>query len=63
VQLDRADGVAQAGCCNGSVLYIEDNPVNQLLMEAMLQQATQLRMLRADCPKPGWSWRARSCPT
>lgn len=53
VQLAGAAAVAQAGCCNGTVLYIEDNPVNQLLMEAMLQQATQLRMLRAELPEAG----------
>jgi PAS domain S-box-containing protein len=38
---------------NGTVLYIEDNPVNVLLMEAMLGQQTQLRLISADLPEPG----------
>jgi PAS domain S-box-containing protein len=36
-----------------TVLYIEDNPVNVLLLEALLQQQTGLRMLSAALPEPG----------
>jgi len=49
----------QLACANvaegrsGTVLYIEDNPVNVLLMEAMLGQQTQLRLISADLPEPG----------
>jgi PAS domain S-box-containing protein len=43
---------AAAGPC-GSVLYIEDNPVNVLLMEAMLAQQTRLRLVSADLPEAG----------
>ena len=58
VRLARADpqgavpgeqGVAQSG----SVLYIEDNPVNVLLMEAMLAQQTRLRLISAELPEAG----------
>ena len=37
----------------GAVLYIEDNPVNVLLVEAMLQQQTGLRLLSAALPEVG----------
>jgi PAS domain S-box-containing protein len=37
----------------GTVLVIEDNPVNLLLMEAMLGQLTQCRMLGAELPETG----------
>jgi PAS domain S-box-containing protein len=37
----------------GAVLYIEDNPVNVLLVEAMLQQQTGLRLLSAGLPEVG----------
>jgi PAS domain S-box-containing protein len=36
-----------------TVLYIEDNPVNVLLMEAMLAQQSQLRLLSAELPEAG----------
>ncbi len=42
-------GVAHAG----SVLYIEDNAVNVLLMEALLRQQTRLRLLSAALPEDG----------
>ncbi|HMO47316.1 MAG TPA: response regulator [Rubrivivax sp.] len=52
LQLPRAGvhGVPPAG---GTVLYIEDNPVNLLLMQAMLEQQTQLKLLSADLPEAG----------
>lgn len=37
----------------GSVLYIEDNAVNVLLIEALVQQQTQLRFLSAALPEVG----------
>ena len=37
----------------GTVLYIEDNPVNVLLMEAMLTQQTRLRLISAELPEAG----------
>jgi PAS domain S-box-containing protein len=37
----------------GSVLYIEDNAVNVLLIEALVQQHTQLRFLSAALPEAG----------
>jgi CheY-like chemotaxis protein len=54
VRLARADvspgGSAASG---GTVLYIEDNAVNMLLMEAVLEQQTCLRMLSAPLPEVG----------
>jgi len=38
---------------SGSVLYIEDNPVNVLLMEAMLAQQTRLKLISAELPEAG----------
>jgi len=38
---------------SGTVLYIEDNPVNVLLMEAMVEQHTRLHMLSAGLPETG----------
>jgi PAS domain S-box-containing protein len=38
---------------SGTVLYVEDNPVNVLLMEAMLGQQTRLRLISADLPEAG----------
>jgi len=38
---------------SGSVLYIEDNPVNVLLMEAMLAQQTRLQLISAELPEAG----------
>ncbi|MGL6112727.1 MAG: ATP-binding protein [Rubrivivax sp.] len=48
-------GAAQAGAAvdTGTVLYIEDNPVNVLLVEAMLAQQTRLRLLSAPLPEAG----------
>jgi len=45
-----------------SVLYIEDNPVNQLLMEGMLAQRPGLRLLLASLPEEGLSMAAQSQP-
>jgi PAS domain S-box-containing protein len=56
VRLDCADtvpAVPDAVAHSGTVLYIEDNPVNVLLMEAMLGQQTRLRLLSADLPEAG----------
>ena len=55
VTLERADAEAPAavGARSGTVLYIEDNPVNLLLMEAMLAQQTQLQLLSAALPEDG----------
>jgi CheY-like chemotaxis protein len=58
VQLACADAAATApdevvGSPSGSALYIEDNPVNVLLMEAMLGQQTQLRLISAELPEDG----------
>jgi PAS domain S-box-containing protein len=36
-----------------TVLYIEDNPVNVLLMEAMLGQQARLRLISAELPEAG----------
>jgi len=49
----QADEAAPAIGCDGTVLYIEDNAVNVLLMEAMLAQQTRLRMLSAETPEAG----------
>jgi hypothetical protein len=38
---------------SGTVLYIEDNPVNVLLMDAMLAQQTRLRLISAELPEAG----------
>jgi CheY-like chemotaxis protein len=38
---------------SGTVLYVEDNPVNVLLMEAMLGQQTRLRLISTDLPQAG----------
>ena len=56
VRLQRAGGDAPpdgTAAYAGTVLYIEDNPVNQLLMEAMLGQQTRLRMIGAELPETG----------
>ncbi len=37
----------------GTVLYVEDNPVNVLLMEAMLGQQTRLKLISAALPEAG----------
>jgi CheY-like chemotaxis protein/anti-sigma regulatory factor (Ser/Thr protein kinase) len=64
VQLPRAEGgdavgapaeplAAEASVGAGTVLYIEDNPVNVLLMRAMLEQQTKLTLLCAEMPETG----------
>jgi PAS domain S-box-containing protein len=54
VQLPLAGGPAAATAgVEGTVLYIEDNAVNVLLIEAMLAQQTHLRLLSADRPEAG----------
>ena len=53
VRLQAAEAAPQASGCDGTVLYIEDNAVNVLLMEAMLAQQTRLRMLSAETPEAG----------
>ena len=50
VRLGAADDTATDA---GTVLYIEDNAVNVLLMEAMLGQQTRLRLISADLPEAG----------
>jgi PAS domain S-box-containing protein len=53
VRLQIAEVAPEARGCDGTVLYIEDNTVNLLLMEAMLAQQTRLRMLSAETPEGG----------
>jgi PAS domain S-box-containing protein len=53
VRLQCAEAAPEAPGCDGTVLYIEDNAVNLLLMEAMLGQQTRLRMLSAETPEAG----------
>jgi PAS domain S-box-containing protein len=58
VRLNRADAAPAALAdategYSGTVLYIEDNPVNVLLMEAMLGQQTRLRLISAELPEVG----------
>jgi CheY-like chemotaxis protein len=58
VQLACADAApvapnGEVGGPSGTVLYVEDNPVNVLLMEAMLGQQTQLQLISADLPEAG----------
>jgi CheY-like chemotaxis protein len=51
---DALPAAAQAAPVHaGTVLYVEDNPVNVLLMEAMLGQQTRLRLISADLPETG----------
>ena len=45
-----------------TVLYIEDNPVNQLLMEGMLSQRPGLRLLIAGLPAEGLAMAAQAGP-
>jgi CheY-like chemotaxis protein len=53
-----ADGV---GLRQHTVLYIEDNEVNQLLMQGMLAQRPSLRLLLASHPEDGlaMAWRQK----
>ncbi|MBX3642548.1 MAG: PAS domain S-box protein [Rubrivivax sp.] len=53
VQLERADTERAAPAEGHTVLYIEDNAVNVLLMQAMLEQQTSLRLISADLPETG----------
>ena len=56
LRLTAAEGAASDAPwadATGTVLYIEDNPVNVLLMEAMLAQQTQLHLLSAELPEDG----------
>ena len=53
VQLARADAQAAPSTDGGTVLYIEDNPVNVLLMQAMLEQQTQFKLISAELPEAG----------
>ena len=54
VRLGAADDAATDATADaGTVLYIEDNAVNVLLMEAMLGQQTRLRLISADLPEAG----------
>ncbi|MBN8494465.1 MAG: response regulator, partial [Burkholderiales bacterium] len=56
LRLAAAEGAASDipwADATGTVLYIEDNPVNVLLMEAMLAQQTQLHLLSAELPEDG----------
>ena len=45
-----------------TVLYIEDNEVNQLLMEGMLAQRPGIRLLMAELPMPGLALATRERP-
>ena len=45
-----------------TVLYIEDNVVNQLLMEGMLARRPGIRLLMADLPMPGLALATRERP-
>jgi PAS domain S-box-containing protein len=53
VRLQVAEAVPEPKGCDGTVLYIEDNTVNVLLMQAMLAQQTRLHMLSAETPEAG----------
>ncbi len=54
VRLPAADATGvDAAVPSGTVLYIEDNPVNVLLIEAMLEQQTRLSLVSAALPEAG----------
>ena len=53
---------AQAPARQHSVLYIEDNEVNRMLMAGMLAQRPDIRLLMADLPMPGLALAARERP-
>ena len=53
---------AQAPARQHSVLYIEDNEVNRMLMAGMLAQRPGIRLLMADLPMPGLALAARERP-
>jgi PAS domain S-box-containing protein len=48
-----AEPVTAAAATRHTVLYIEDNPVNQVLMEGMLAHRPGVRLLLADLPETG----------
>jgi CheY-like chemotaxis protein len=45
-----------------TVLYIEDNAVNQILMEGMLAQRPHIQLLLAALPEPGLALAAQALP-
>ncbi len=45
------------------VIYIEDNPVNQTLMEAMLERVAGLRLLMASTPEEGLAMTRQLLPS
>jgi CheY-like chemotaxis protein/anti-sigma regulatory factor (Ser/Thr protein kinase) len=51
---------AAAGAC--TVLYIEDNPVNVMLMEAMLEREPGVRLVTAQLPELGLELARSECP-
>ncbi|WP_395698981.1 PAS-domain containing protein [Aquabacterium sp.] len=51
-----------AGRSTRTVLYIEDNPVNQVLMEGMLAQRPGIRLLIAGLPGVGLAMAAQARP-
>ena len=53
---------AHAPARQHSVLYIEDNEVNRMLMAGMLAQRPGIRLLMADLPMPGLALAARERP-
>ncbi|HYN60442.1 MAG TPA: ATP-binding protein [Rubrivivax sp.] len=53
VPAEAVDRDAGAALLGGTVLYIEDNAVNVLLMEAMIEQQTRLRLISAALPETG----------
>ena len=53
VAATRVDTSATPGAREYSVLYIEDNAVNQVLMEGMLARRPGLRLLMASLPETG----------
>lgn len=53
---------APAAGATRTVLYVEDNPVNQLLMESMLARCPGVRLLLADSGERGLEVAAREAP-
>jgi CheY-like chemotaxis protein len=63
VGLPAADPVPpSAALPRRSVLYIEDNEVNQILMEGMLAQRPHLSLAVAGLPREGLALAVQSCP-
>lgn len=46
-----------------SVLYIEDSPLNVIVMEAMFEQRRDLRLHVAEAGMPAWRLSARLQPS